>query len=185
MGVPPTGIIPSLSAWKREPGAGVEPRFQRLPGWDERGRLDRPRLTLECFPGIPVCRTPPRCVPTAIPDSPRGRCSRPWHHALLGTFRWLRAVFLLRRARQDGFGVPRQTKQHPVFHGYWMRRPQGKKKNPTTTTTKKKPSAGGFEKLERARWGKERNIPRRSGNIQGEMQPAWKISRDLPDGIQN
>lgn len=33
---------PSLSAWTRERGAGIEPKFQQLPGWDEQGRLDRP-----------------------------------------------------------------------------------------------------------------------------------------------
>lgn len=46
---------------------------------------------------------------------------------------------------------------------------------------KKKPtSAGGFERLEQASWAKRKNIPGRSGNIQGEMEPGGKYPGIYP-----
>lgn len=117
----------------------------------------------------------------AIPGSPWRCCSRPCR----GTTR--------SPARPAGSGCcscspglagrvwSSQTNQlHPLCRGCWMWRPRGGKKNNPKNTR-----AGGFERLEGASWAKRKNIPGRSGNVQGEMQPGGKISWDLPDGIQN
>lgn len=83
---------------------------------------------------------------------------------------------------RTGLAFPDKQSSAPVFPCILdAAAPTGEK----NSNKKKNPSAGGFEKLERASWAKERNIPGKSGNIQGETQPGWKTSRDLPDGIQN
>lgn len=105
--------------------------------------------------------------------------SLPGHHALPGTSRWLRVLLLLPGAGRTGLELTDKPAAPPLPRMLDVAPTGGKKNNPKNTR------AGGFERLEGASWAKRKNIPGRSGNVQGEMQPGGKISWDLPDGIQN